>query len=696
MEELKNITGLKLDQYQRKFLEKRIDFRMKNLSLDYCQDYITYIRQNPSEINHFLDKFTINYTYFFRNLSVFENFERFINLYCNQNNNNRTLHIWSAPCATGDEPYTIAMILDQLKSKNKNFPDFHIVASDIDPSALNIARKGLYGEYAVHEIPHVYLEQYFTKKDTKLGSQFILNTSIKEKVEFIQEDIIKGHQNHQKYDVIFCRNFFIYINQFAREKLLRILESRLYDGGLLVLGGSESIPKNCRCFESINMRDRLYIKNLPTQDISFRNSVPYLANVQKTSIEGREREKPINIRKLIPNTIEIKKIQEKTEIKENLKETSKFLDFPEKEVKIRKVNQKEIIQDLNELENIEAEVRITGIEVNSSYNGFLNGTKKNQLKESVKKDIENNKANNEYERRKELKQRELILEQREKIIEERIAYLDGKYKKIEKKRKDIDNTLKKIKKKEEEVKNRIEILERLTKQVEQREKLVEQKEKQFERRIRQVGDYTRQIVHNEVLINGKKNGEIENNLEFESFDTERLDRIDNPNKNKELVIPMGYYALINSFDKNETATKFIIQGLGSGIALIFKDAVNNIFAISHISLPSSSASKQGYHLLFPHTFVDTSVKDLYNFLIYNGANSASIEALIVGGAKLFLDYDMTYQENIDAVKRELEKMQISIVGEDTGGLSERAIIYDTINDSLHVKKTWEFEYRKIA
>lgn len=687
---------MKLDQYQRKFLEKRIDFRMKNLSLDYCQDYITYIRQNPSEINHFLDKFTINYTYFFRNLSVFENFERFINLYCNQNNNNRTLHIWSAPCATGDEPYTIAMILDQLKSKNKNFPDFHIVASDIDPSALNIARKGLYGEYAVHEIPHVYLEQYFTKKDTKLGSQFILNTSIKEKVEFIQEDIIKGHQNHQKYDVIFCRNFFIYINQFAREKLLRILESRLYDGGLLVLGGSESIPKNCRCFESINMRDRLYIKNLPTQDISFRNSVPYLANVQKTSIEGREREKPINIRKLIPNTIEIKKIQEKTEIKENLKETSKFLDFPEKEVKIRKVNQKEIIQDLNELENIEAEVRITGIEVNSSYNGFLNGTKKNQLKESVKKDIENNKANNEYERRKELKQRELILEQREKIIEERIAYLDGKYKKIEKKRKDIDNTLKKIKKKEEEVKNRIEILERLTKQVEQREKLVEQKEKQFERRIRQVGDYTRQIVHNEVLINGKKNGEIENNLEFESFDTERLDRIDNPNKNKELVIPMGYYALINSFDKNETATKFIIQGLGSGIALIFKDAVNNIFAISHISLPSSSASKQGYHLLFPHTFVDTSVKDLYNFLIYNGANSASIEALIVGGAKLFLDYDMTYQENIDAVKRELEKMQISIVGEDTGGLSERAIIYDTINDSLHVKKTWEFEYRKIA
>ncbi len=131
---------------------------------------------------------------------------------------------------------------------------------------------------------------------------------------------------------------------------------------------------------------------------------------------------------------------------------------------------------------------------------------------------------------------------------------------------------------------------------------------------------------------------------------------------------MGYYGLINSFDKDEAATKFIIHRLGSGIALILKDTVNNIFTMSHISLPSSSASKQGYHLLFPHTFVDTSVKDLYNNLLYHGANKRNIKALIVGGAKLFLDYDMTYQENIDNIKRELELRQIEIEGEDLAGL----------------------------
>ncbi|MHA2129849.1 MAG: hypothetical protein ACW99L_07755, partial [Promethearchaeota archaeon] len=75
MTELKSVTGLKFDHYQRKFLEKRIYFRMKHLNIDYYQDYIDYIHRNPIEADLFLDKFTINYTYFFRNIEVFENFE---------------------------------------------------------------------------------------------------------------------------------------------------------------------------------------------------------------------------------------------------------------------------------------------------------------------------------------------------------------------------------------------------------------------------------------------------------------------------------------------------------------------------------------------------------------------------------------------------------------------------------------------
>ena len=93
---------------------------------------------------------------------------------------------------------------------------------------------------------------------------------------------------------------------------------------------------------------------------------------------------------------------------------------------------------------------------------------------------------------------------------------------------------------------------------------------------------------------------------------------------------------------------------------------------------------------------DTSVKDLFNHLLYNGANKDNLEAFLVGGAKLFLDYDMTYQENIDTIRKELNTHQIEIVAEDLGGLSERSVIFDTINEVLYVKKSWEFEYRKIT
>ncbi len=219
IDKLKETTGLKFDQYQRQFIEKRISFRMKNLKIDLYQDYIEYIRKNPIEVDLFLDKFTINYTYFFRNLSVFENFEKFIKFYV-KSNKKEVLKIWSAPCATGDEPYTLAMILDNLKKTNTNFPDFKIFDSDIDTNALKIADEGIYGEYAVHEMPKHYLNAYFSKEINELGPKFTLSNDIKNKVEFIQEDIIREHKTKNVYDVIFCRNFFIYINHHARENLL--------------------------------------------------------------------------------------------------------------------------------------------------------------------------------------------------------------------------------------------------------------------------------------------------------------------------------------------------------------------------------------------------------------------------------------------------------------------------------------------
>ena len=677
IDKLKEVTGLKFDQYQRNFLEKRISFRMRHLNIDHYQDYIDYIHKNPIEIDLFLDKFTINYTYFFRNLTIFENFEKFIKFYA-RNNKKEILKIWSAPCATGDEPYSIAMILDNLKKMNNKFPDFKIYASDIDTNALKIANEGIYGEYAVHETPKHYLNTYFSKNITKLGAKYTLNKEIKSKVEFIQEDIIRGHNINNIYDVIFCRNFFIYINQPARENLLRNLDKRMPEGGLLILGGSENIPRGNSTFNSISIRDHFYIKNLFLKSESYKNSLTSLFQKQRKEIIPKKeilskkiggvkevKNKPISLTKIVKNA--------KLKLKKGKSERPKKL----KELEIKTSTEP-------------AEVRITGLVINNGIKNRDQDVKLSYLSEP-------SKGFNKKQLRN-LKKRELHLKQRENDIGDKIKHLEEQYKILENERKEVKELLYQTNKKEIDITKRLLVVERVTRQIEQRERALSLREEQLEKRLAQMEQYSKKMIRQESQINNHSKklvhrDETEENLTL--YEEKRIDRVKNPGNKKELTIKMGYYGLIHSFDQNTIATKFRIEGLGSGVGLILRDPKNHVFAMSHISLPNSSASKQGYHLLFPHTFADTSVKDLYNNLLYNGANKKDVEALIVGGAKLFLDYDMTYQENIDTVKKELITLEIEVKAEDIGGLSERSVIYDTINDSLSVKKSWEFQYRRI-
>ncbi|MFX0027632.1 MAG: CheR family methyltransferase [Candidatus Hermodarchaeota archaeon] len=719
--ELKKITGMEFNHYQKSFLEKRIYYRMKHLNIEQYQQYINYIHSNPDEIDLFLDKFTINYTYFFRNFNVFESFEKFLRIYVKDLK--RPIKIWSAPCATGDEPYTIAMMLDQFKNTTNNFPDFKIVASDIDKNALEIAKKGIYGEYAIHETPNMLIDAYFSKQDTNFGPKYILDKKIRDKVIFLQEDIIKGHQSNEKYDVIFCRNFIIYINKYAREKLMRVLESRLHNGGLLVLGGSESFLPQNTCFETINIRDRFYIKNLSSQDEKFKQKI--YSSFQSTKV--REKRKNIDndesrIRNKELNTSELgekrRLRRENTIVNEIEINNSNNKGIPNTLTDSKRVNLNTKKQTENpvalaartpnglKIKNTEpAELRITDIVVNNTYNSFVPENKKKPstsfnpkpFDKIIPSKIERLETKLK-KKEEELNSREVVLKRQEVTLEQKYVYIQKEREKLEKQRKKIQTLVKNIKEREQEVDNKIESLEQFKKRLEKREQVIEQKERQLQDRLNKIGNYSRQIIQRDIQINIKSK-EIELREEetdiISPFDEKRYDRVEKVNDKKEYIIPTGYYGLINSFDRDIDGTKFAIHGLGAGICLILKDPINNIFGMSHISLPDSSASKQGYHLLFPHTFADTSAKDLFNNLIYNGANDLNIRALIVGGAKLFLDYDMTYQENLDAVKKELKSLGIEIEAEDTGGLSERSVVYDTINDALYVRKSWEFQYRKI-
>jgi len=312
---LMNSTGLNLDYYQTNFIEKRIKSRMIRVKCGTLESYYKYILETPSETDKFLDCFNINYSVFFRNWEVFERFEKiFLNsLYLtkkgiisdlrpnperqyrritksflpknenkksitsipikpyssltslyrkiwNRSKNEKCINIWSCPCANGEEPYSIAMILDNLKNQIAGFPVFRIIASDIDNNAIRKAKLGIYNEDSTKNISTYYENKYFIKKKEFFGFTYSINENIKDCIEFIQEDMTKTHQTSLNYDIIFCRYLLIYISRKIRKEFLNIIQNRLNQGGLLILGKTETLLNSDSDLKLIDSSNRIYIK----------------------------------------------------------------------------------------------------------------------------------------------------------------------------------------------------------------------------------------------------------------------------------------------------------------------------------------------------------------------------------------------------------------------------------------------------
>ena len=562
---------------------------MKDLNFKSYQEYLDYISTNPEEIDHFLSKFTINYTYFFRNYQVFEKVEELIKSYIK--GQKRTIRIWSAPCATGEEPYSIAMMFDKLAKNISNFPEFEITASDIDKTAIALARTGNFGEYSVHDTPKYYLNTYFKKTDTQIGPKYLISKAIQEKVEFFEEDIINQHNRKTKYDIIFCRNFFIYINKESQKKLLTILDNHLVSGGILILGKTEMISNFGNNFISVDVFNHIYAKNHSLW-LENKSNIVINPRARKKKIQPSNKKKPsIPKKKEKPQLIEVK-----------LGEVIKKEKIVPTESLIEKLEQREI--EVNRRLNI-VEVREGRLEQRSI-------------------EVE--------EKEGQLNQWEIKLNQREILLNVR----------------------------ESQIKKQEENLEFYNKQIGQREQSLNQ------------------ITGAENVSTGQA-----------------PDQIIHPNMKGELNLPIGYYAIINSHNTEQSSTKFSINGLSSGIALLLRDINSKVYAMSNILLPNSAKADGDSHLKHPHKFVDTSVKNLLDNMLYHGAHKKSIEAIVIGGSKNIYDQDLIFQENIDAIKNELFRHNIKIEKEFLGGIVDQSLIFDTTNNSLYIKKKWEEFFRII-
>lgn len=242
-------TGIYVPDNKKYFLENRLSRIVKEKNFRGYEDYLHFLNYSAQrhDIARLFDAITTNETFFFREPQQFEVFSNNLVPQIIKENTQmgrKDIKIWSAACSTGEEPYTIAMILlekPELASIRKE-----IYASDISESVLMSARKAIYGNYSVRNIPPHYMAKYF--KDS--GGIYVLSDIVKSMVKFMNINLINEKEVKQLkgIDVVFCRNVLIYFDDKAKKKAVSLIYDVLRPKGYLFVGTSESLHNITRSF----------------------------------------------------------------------------------------------------------------------------------------------------------------------------------------------------------------------------------------------------------------------------------------------------------------------------------------------------------------------------------------------------------------------------------------------------------------
>ena len=206
------------------------------------------------------ESLSINVTNFFRDPFVYHKFEQMIvPLLRAHSEKTKKIHVWSAGCATGEEPYSLALLLNE--SLGISNISIEIVANDINPNAIEIAQAGRYSAKSVENLPTNLISKYFTKVDTSANpTEYEIAQMLKNTVSFRTGDIISN--DAKSLDVIFCRNVLIYYEKEAQDLLMSKFHNCLRDSGYLVLGMDETmLGKRCeKLFHPMLPKERIYQK----------------------------------------------------------------------------------------------------------------------------------------------------------------------------------------------------------------------------------------------------------------------------------------------------------------------------------------------------------------------------------------------------------------------------------------------------
>ncbi|HEX2692850.1 MAG TPA: CheR family methyltransferase [Gemmatimonadaceae bacterium] len=254
LELVKRTRGIDFKGYKRTSLVRRFNRRMQDVGVDNYRDYIALLKNDAREYDHLVNAVLINVTSFFRD-SVPWKFlaEEVIPRLISEKPPDAPIRAWSAGCATGQETFSLAMMLGEALDRAAFVERVKIYGTDLDDDALAIARAATYTEKQVEIVPPPLLAKYFDK----IGSKYVFRKEMRRRVIFGRNDLIH-HAPISRIDLLICRNTLMYFDAATQAKIVNRLHFALNENGYLVLGKAETLTAHGGLFEPVDVQQRVF------------------------------------------------------------------------------------------------------------------------------------------------------------------------------------------------------------------------------------------------------------------------------------------------------------------------------------------------------------------------------------------------------------------------------------------------------
>lgn len=234
--------NVELDHFDKEFLKRRLNLRLfvNGLQVDDFGSYIKLLETKSKELTDLKKSLRIHHTEFFRDIELWKSLQIdvFPKIYEEKvNKNSNTVFVWCAGCDTGEEPYTLAILLNELLKNTALSP--MIIASDASDESLAFAKEGTYSKSVVQNIPSGYLAKYFRNFTKDHRSLYTIDNALKLQVKFVKHNYIKDTPPGTAFDMIFCRNILTYLKNEIKTDLILTFQKALESHGWLITGRSE-------------------------------------------------------------------------------------------------------------------------------------------------------------------------------------------------------------------------------------------------------------------------------------------------------------------------------------------------------------------------------------------------------------------------------------------------------------------------